>query len=606
MAKYRVTGPGGATYEVTAPDNASPDDVMGFVQAQHEQQHAQIAGQIANDPISQGARDFNSGASTLDNLRAGAGKALTDIARGAGQLAGAVSYQDVADSRRMDKPLMATTAGKVGDIAGNVIATAPAAILAGPTLAGGLAAGAVTGAMQPGTSLREKLLNTGIGAAAGAVVPLATRAIQTAKAAAEPLYDAGKEAIIGRTLNAAAGKDAPQVAKRLADAAKPFVGPNQGAPRTIMGEYVPGSIPTVGQAAENAGVASLESAATATNPAVTNAVADTVKAQNAARVGVLTDMSGTQGARDFFDANRKVAAQQLYQKAYAAGLPKLTAAEEGLVADLMQRPAIKSAVGEAKTLAANEGSNITDAAGSVQGLDYVKRALDDQIAKATAGSNEQRILTGLQKKLTGFLDSVSPDYAAARTTFQQMSKPINQMDVAQAIADKSVDKLSGNLKPSAFARALSDDTAKQATGFGKATLEGTMDGPQLNALNSILLDVQRSTGAQNAGRGIGSDTVRKLAYTNLMDQSGLPTFIRDLKPLQIAGNVASRGADALYGRANKEISNRLAEVMLDPGMAAELMKRATPVQRSQLMQIAARAGSGLSLAAPASANALEH
>lgn len=602
MATYRITTPDGAAYNVTAPDSATPDQVMSFAQ----QQHQQTANQINNDPISQGARDFNSGASTLDNLRAGAGKALTDIVRGAGQFVGAESRQDVADSRKLDAPLMATTAGKVGDVIGNIAATAPAAVMAGPTIVGGLAAGALTGALQPSTSTRETAMNTGIGAVAGTVVPLASRLIQVGKAAAEPLYQAGQNAIVGRTLNAAAGKDAPQVAQRLADVAKPFVGPSQGVPRTIMGEYVPGSVPTVGQAAENAGIASLESAATATNPAVTNAVADTMKAQNAARVGVLTDMSGSKGAREFFDANRNAAAQQLYQKAYAAGLPQLTPAEEGIVTDLMQRPAIKSAMGEAKTLAANEGTSITDPAGSVQGLDYVKRALDDQIGKATPGGNEARILTGLKNKLTGFLDSVSPDYAAARTTFQQMSKPINQMDVAQTIADKSVSKLTGNLQPNAFARALTDDTAKQATGFGKATLEGTMDGPQMNALNSILLDVQRSTGAQNAGRGIGSDTVRKLAYTNLMDQSGLPTFVRDLKPLQIAGNLVGRGADAVYGRANSEIGNRLAEVMLDPGMAAELMKRATPAQRSQLMQIAARGASGLSLAAPASANTLQH
>jgi hypothetical protein len=76
--------------------------------------------------------------------------------------------------------------------------------------------------------------------------------------------------------------------------------------------------------------------------------------------------------------------------------------------------------------------------------------------------------------------------------------------------------------------------------------------------------------------------------------------------LQVAGNLVARTGDALYGRANKEISNRLAEVMLDPGTAAELMKRATPAQRSQLLQIASQAAQGTALAAPASAYALQH
>src|SRR5688500_6518513 len=34
MAKYRITGPDGGTFEVTAPDEASPDEVMQYVQSQ--------------------------------------------------------------------------------------------------------------------------------------------------------------------------------------------------------------------------------------------------------------------------------------------------------------------------------------------------------------------------------------------------------------------------------------------------------------------------------------------------------------------------------------------------------------------------------------------
>lgn len=37
MAKYRVTGPDGATYEVNAPDGASDQDVMAYVQSQAQQ-----------------------------------------------------------------------------------------------------------------------------------------------------------------------------------------------------------------------------------------------------------------------------------------------------------------------------------------------------------------------------------------------------------------------------------------------------------------------------------------------------------------------------------------------------------------------------------------
>jgi hypothetical protein len=258
----------------------------------------------------------------------------------------------------------------------------------------------------------------------------------------------------------------------------------------------------------------------------------------------------------------------------------------------------------ARTLARNEGLDLTDAAGSVQGLDYVKRALDDAVGKSSG--NEQRVLMGVRDKLVGLLDEVSPKYGEARRTFAAMSQPINQMDVAQAIADKSINKLTGNLQPSAYARALSDKTAQQATGFGKATLEGTMGGPQLNALNSILLDVQRASAAQNAGRGVGSDTLQKLAYSNLMEQSGVPTFLRSLPPAQVVGNLLARGADTVYGRANREISGLLGEVMLDPQRASLLMMGATPAERSKVLGLLGTAAQGGLLAAPPSAYALEH
>lgn len=134
-------------------------------------------------------------------------------------------------------------------------------------------------------------------------------------------------------------------------------------------------------------------------------------------------------------------------------------------------------------------------------------------------------------------------------------------------------------------------------------MDGTMSGPQMNALNSILLDVQRANTAQNAGRGVGSDTVQKLAYTNMLDQAGVPTFLRSFAPAQIVGNIGSRGADLAYGRANRELSNRLAEVMLDPQQAAQLMLSAGPAGQNALAMLLGRSAQGMAISAPAIANA---
>lgn len=546
--------------------------------------------------------------SATERVLAGAGKAFADLGRGAGQMVGLVSRKDVAEARKLDAPLMDTTGGTVGNIGGNLALLAPTAMIPGAnTITGGAAIGAATGLLQPSTSTQETIMNTGLGGVAGAAVPAAIAGVKTVRAAAEPFYERGQNAIVGRAINRAAGADAPQVAQRLREASTPFVGPSQGTPRTTMGELVPGSMPTVGQAAQNPGVAALERAATANSPEVTNAVSGLMGRQNTARVSVLEDMAGTDGARMFAQEMRDGTANKLYEQAYKKGLPAFTPEQKAVVEDLLKRPVIKGghmapgALDDAKVLAKNEGIDIADAAGSVKGLDYMKRALDDRIAKAVG--NEKRVLMGVKEKLVGLLDEVSPDYANARKTFAQMSRPINQMDVAQDLIDKSVNKLSGNLQPAAFARSFSDDAAARATGMRSATLEGTLEPAQMNALGMLLQDVQRANAAQTVGRGVGSDTVQKLAYTNLMDQAGVPTLIRNFAPAQVLGGLAGRTADAAYGRANRELGNRLAEVMLDPARAADLLTQATPQEANQLLNLLARTGSVMALSAPASANA---
>lgn len=159
MAKYRITGPDGAAYDVTAPDGASEADVMAYAQKNYAPKPKEQ--DFSFDPM----RDMNMGERAL----AGVGKAFTDIGRGAGQLVGAVSREDVADARKLDAPLMNTTAGAVGNFAGNVAAMVPAAGIPGAnTVAGAGVIGAGMGLLAPSTSTSETLTNVALGGAGGA------------------------------------------------------------------------------------------------------------------------------------------------------------------------------------------------------------------------------------------------------------------------------------------------------------------------------------------------------------------------------------------------------------------------------------------------------
>lgn len=621
------------------PDNIKPDDpsILERVAVARKQRPMQ---QIEPE----GFGNPTAGMSGTEKFMSGLGKSFYDTSRGLGQLTGFVSGDDVKETNRLDKPLMNTGAGFAGNVVGHIgqalapgslvkgagklaslapqtarfapgLQAAGSTILAPRTVGQGLAVGSGLGFIQPAEDWQQRALQTGVGGVLTAAVPAAGVAYRGLKSSVEPFYESGQNQILARALRTAAGGQADDVTRQLTQAAQPFVGPSQpGMSRQIMGEIVPGSVPTAAEASGNAGIAALQRAASAVDPAVTQQYAQRAAAQNAARVSQLDDLAGRSGALDFAIANRGATADELYRQAIEKGIDTSRnaatgaflskaqqAGRKGEITKLLQRPAIQQAMREARTLAANEGVNMTSPAGSVKGLDYLKRALDDQIGKAQG--NEQRVLVELKNRLLTTIDTLSPEYAAARQTFQQMSRPVNQMQIAETLAQKSINPLTGQMQPQAFARNLTDQTAKTATGFKGATLENVMEPQQLGRLGALRDDLARAVAAQNAGRGAGSDTVQKLAYANMLDQAGIPNVLRNFAPAQIVGNIAGRTADAAYGRANRELSQRLAQVLMSPEETAKILSSVDPQQRQMLLaEILRRSALSGAMATPALIN----
>jgi hypothetical protein len=545
------------------------------------------------------ALDPTEGMSGVDKFRAGMGKAFADIGLGAGQLIPVVrnghldtlvTRADVADARKLDAPLMQTGAAKWGNLAGSLALGAPAMFVPGANTIGGSAAiGAAYGLLAPSTSTGETMHNVGWGAGAGALVPTTITGLKTAKAALEPLYSGGRDQIVGRTLLNASGQDADALVNAL-QAAK---------------SRVPGVQYTVAEATQNPGLAAMQRTATQTTPVVSSQAATRQAANDAARVGALADLAGTQGERDLFGAARQAAASDQYSQAFKTPInyDSLTSAQQGEIDGLMKMPAVQDAVRQARTNAANMGMDLSDPAGSIGGLHQAKLAMDDQISRLINGSaaevNKANGIRAAQDRLVSFMDDVQPLYGEARATYESMSNPINQMDTMQRILDKSTNPLTGTLYPQSFARAATDDAARQATGFPRATLDNTLSPDAQSTLDAVKDDLVRQNFMTSGGRGPGSDTVQKLAYSNLLDQSGMPNWIRNFTPADIVGGVAQRAGDMLYGGANKSLTERLAQALLDPNDASGLVQ-STVVSPSalQLADLLRRLGAAGGAATP--------
>lgn len=165
IAKVRLDD--GRIARLEVPEGTSPDQVLAFVRS--------MPTQSVNNEY-----DPTEGMSTFDKVASGAGKAVYDLGRGMGQIGrenlpenisnflGLPTNEDVAESRRLDAPLMNTKSGFAGNIGGNVLSAIPAAFVPGAnTYVGASLIGAGLGGLQPVVEGESRLKNTVAGGATG-------------------------------------------------------------------------------------------------------------------------------------------------------------------------------------------------------------------------------------------------------------------------------------------------------------------------------------------------------------------------------------------------------------------------------------------------------
>jgi hypothetical protein len=261
------------------------------------------------------------------------------------------------------------------------------------------------------------------------------------------------------------------------------------------------------------------------------------------------------------------------------------------VGSLSKTPAIKRAMGQAQENALNKGYDLGNPNGSLQGLHETKMALDQEInavkAKllrdnAGATSAELDGLKAAKDRLLGFIETVSPEYKKARETYARLSKPVDQLEAISNIANKSTRDKDSSILLNRFSNELE-----------KAKKEGLLSKQQLARLENIKSDMLRTDFANEAGRGVGSNTMQNLAYNNMLQEVNLPNLLRRRGMAETAGNMAARVKDVAYGSMNKRLTTEMAEAMLDPRKAAALMKLAgkrpleaqVPTEQSNLAKL---------------------
>lgn len=502
----------------------------------------------------------------------------------------------------------------LGNVASPVNLAMAARIPAAATAAGriglGAAAGAAGGALAPvseGDFTDEKLKQVGTGAVVGGALPVVTGSIKRLAnvlraGLIDPFTEAGRQKIVGSALNRAASNPAEAAGN---------MGMSSGA--------TPGFAPTAAQAASDPGIASLERAARAIDPA---GFGDIDQTQKAALVNALRSIAGTPEGMAAAVKARDQAVKPMYAQAKNA-----TVNSDATIDELLNRPSMAAAKQRAAALAAERGeqfsitpgtparqvaSGLLDAQGNpimnsipatpgtLKGtaLHDLKMGLDDAIGSPGIGGMqgaERNAALGTKADYMQWLEQQIPEYAQAKNAYAAASTPINQQEIGDALLKRFVSPLSDGMsapistRASSLAQALrdGDNLAQNVTGMKGARFDKIMSREQRALLSGVVEDSQNKAFAESAGRGVGSDTIQKMAMSNLIEQAGLPTWIGELGPLRSVGGMARTVGDIVYSKNDETMRHLLADVLKDPQRAAQAMKAAN-IPPSKYAEVLAR------------------
>lgn len=600
MPIYTIEGPDGKRYKIEGPEGATAEQLGAVISggapkaAPRESVGSQIRQQVGN--VAAGAvRGAGSIGATILAPFDAAARAMGVQNDFIGRTDRRASMDDALQNMGAETDSFGYGAGKIGaEIAGTAgvggtlargAAMVPGLARLAPYIASGgmqsgnmaarMAGGAITGAASAG------VVNPGeasTGAIVGGLLPPVFKGAQIAGRAlgatvgapqtlSRPFTTKGQEDIVAEILQKSATDKA--AATRAMKSARPAV---------------PGSVPTVAQVANDPGLAQLERTLL-NNPEQAAPLQQRFAEQRAARLGAISDVAGTDDYFEGIKQGRKLFANEDYAKAMQQGIdPDAAAALQPQIESLLRRPSIKQAQQYAKTLAQEKDINLSDM-GSIEGLDWTKKALDKQISSIKRGNPignmDLESLVNTKNDLMATLEQIAPGYKEANDNFAAMSKQVNSMEVARDLKrrfEPALNRFGANGREMAneYAKALEASTSsvKKATGMDRP-LSQVMQSGDIRALEGVARDLARKVNAESLGKASGSPTAQNIASANMVDrlfsQLGVPQSIADtglartmMAPYQGLANMSG---------ATQSINERLAQALLNPEDAAMLLAR---------------------------------
>jgi hypothetical protein len=415
------------------------------------------------------------------------------------------------------------------------------------------------------------MLGEGVGTALSA-------ALRNGAKAVEPFYKTGRERIVNRTLNNAYTGEGS-----LLDA---ITNGNR--------EIIQGVKPTTAQAVLDPGISRLTDSFGAKYSDIGNALKNSDINRNTAYQTLMQNIAGTPENLALAEAFRKNQARADFGAANGTQLLR-TPELDATAASLSMNPFVKDSIPAAKKLAqakfyndpANAGKVYVEPdSGQVSGLSFIGKTLGDKTGAAYTKGNTgmAEVLGDTRDSVVNYLRAASPLYAEAVDNYARNSRPINQMKVGDhmynsmfpAIVDEAGTPFRATMNSFLNAKRNGDKVVQGVTKMKNKTMDEVLEPWQTQVYDDIGLDIGRAEAAKSLGVGGGSQTAARLSDAGALNGNGIVSNILRAGAYTQGGLVGGQAADAVIGagskRINDRIAERLGEAIIDPNVAAAILR----------------------------------
>ena len=469
---------------------------------------------------------------------AGAGYGTAGVAKVAGQVA----------------PMLPEMGRNVAQFFAQSPQAQTAAALTASTAAGALREGGAPPALQLGGAMLA-----GMAAPGGPSLPATQRALTVPKALVQPFTQQGREVMVGNVLRNVATD--PERAIANLQAARPTV---------------PGVQLTTAAGARDPGLAGLEGPLRSATFDPSNLFGARLSANQQALMDAFQRTAGRPGSIPYAEAKRARITAPMREQAFLNAPPVSVEPVAAAIQAITSNPATqRETVDQAmKYVSGLLAKRVDPETGTIDPMALYGVRKDIALAmsgKLSGDLANLRLAKGQLADLLPVIDrtieSGAPGFSKYMEQFAKSSKPIDQMELLQAIQSKVTtgqpNIMTGEpvLAAAALRRQLAAKREELGTDLSPAA--------QRN-IDNIINEINRGQAATAPGvRAPGSNTFQNLSMGNLIGRV-FSESMADNTTLR----TMTRPLDWLYKLPDQQVQRLLVEAMLDPQLAASMMSKA--------------------------------